>query len=81
MLNCTGGDDFSTVLQGENDIFSLLFSNFHKWFESSVRYERGAWLHVYGIPVHAWNVTFLGYMYLVLVVFFMLMNALQIKQY
>jgi hypothetical protein len=23
-----------------------------------VRYERGAWLHVYGIPVHAWNDVF-----------------------
>ena len=57
-LNCTGDEDFSKVLSGAQDFFGMLFSNFHKWSESLVRYERGAWLHVYGIHVHAWNDVF-----------------------
>jgi len=58
LLHCTGGDNFSTVLKGAYEFFGMLFSNFHKWSESLIRYERGAWLRVYGIPVHAWNDTF-----------------------
>jgi len=58
LLHCTSGDDFSTVLNGAYEFFGMLFSNFHKWSESLVRCERGAWLRVYGIPVHAWNATF-----------------------
>jgi len=54
-LNCIGGEDFSKVLAGAQDFFGVLFSNFHKWSESLVKYERGAWLRVYGIHVHAWN--------------------------
>ena len=50
-LNCTGKDDFSKVYEGAQDFFGMLFSNFHKWSESLVRYERGAWLRLYGIHV------------------------------
>ena len=57
-LHSTGDANFSKVLSEAHDFFGMLFSNFHKWSESSVRYERGAWLRVYGIPVHAWNDVF-----------------------
>ena len=57
-LHCTGGDAFSIVLKGASEFFGMLFYNFHKWYDSLIRYERGAWLRVYGIPVHAWNDTF-----------------------
>jgi hypothetical protein len=57
-LSCTGEDNFAEVLQGANEFFGMLFTNFHKWSEASTRYERGAWLRVYGIPVHAWNDSF-----------------------
>jgi len=36
----------------------MLFANTQKWSSKEVRYERGAWLRVYGVPVHAWNVSF-----------------------
>ena len=55
LLNCTGKDKFSKVYEGAQDFFGMLFSNFQKWSKSLVRYERGALLRVYGIPVHAWN--------------------------
>jgi len=57
-LHSTGDEDFLKVFSGAQYFFGMLFSNFHKWSESSVRYERGAWLRVYGIPVHAWNDVF-----------------------
>jgi hypothetical protein len=58
LLNCTGWEVFSKVLKGALDFFGMLFCNFQNWSESLVRYERGAWLRVYGIPVHAWNDNF-----------------------
>jgi len=36
----------------------MLFSNVHKWLTTEVRYERRAWLRVYGVPAHAWNDVF-----------------------
>jgi len=33
----------------------MLFNSVHKWSATDVKYERGAWLQVYGIPAHAWN--------------------------
>jgi len=36
----------------------MLFSSALKWSVEEVRYERGAWLRVYGTPVHAWNENF-----------------------
>jgi hypothetical protein len=40
------------------DFFSLLFSDFHQWLSEDSNYERGAWVRVYGIPLHAWNISF-----------------------
>jgi hypothetical protein len=33
----------------------MLFGNLQKWFDSDVRYERGAWVRIYGVPIRAWN--------------------------
>jgi len=33
----------------------MLFRNIHKWSVTDVKYERGAWVRVYGVPDHAWN--------------------------
>jgi hypothetical protein len=38
--------------------FGMLFNNIHMWSATDVRYEQGAWLRVYGVPVHAWNDAF-----------------------
>lgn len=36
----------------------MLFSDIHKWTKHDEIYERGAWLQVYGTPIHAWNELF-----------------------
>jgi len=38
--------------------FAMLFGNLHKWSTSDVKYERGAWVRAYGVPIHAWNEDF-----------------------
>jgi len=38
--------------------FDLIFSSISKWEKRVMPYHRGAWLRVYGIPLHAWNENF-----------------------
>ena len=57
-LNCFDGEDVWQVYNGAIEFFGMLFSNIHKWSVAEARYERGAWVRVYGVPVHAWNVEF-----------------------
>jgi hypothetical protein len=40
------------------EFFSMFFSNVHRWTSKDVRYERGACLRIYGIPIHAWHDVF-----------------------
>ena len=57
-LHCDGGDDIWQIFNNALHFFGMLFSNIHKWTTTDPRYERGAWLRVYGVPVHAWNEEF-----------------------
>jgi len=57
-LYCAGEKDIWQVFHEAIDFFSVLFSSAIKWSAEEVRYERGAWLRVYGTPVHAWNENF-----------------------
>jgi hypothetical protein len=57
-INSTGGDDIWHVINEAIDFFGMIFSDMQKWSSKEVRYERGAWLRVYGVPVHAWNDSF-----------------------
>lgn len=36
----------------------MFLSDVQKWSSKKLRYERGAWLRVYGTPAHAWNINF-----------------------
>ncbi|KEH19396.1 DUF4283 domain protein [Medicago truncatula] len=54
-LHCNGGEDIWQVFNDAVHFFGMLFDNIHKWSEQDTRYERGAWLRVYGVPIHAWN--------------------------
>lgn len=58
-LRCISKEDVWEVFNNAIDFFGMLFSNLHKWTTRDVGYERGAWLRVYGTPVHAWNTNFL----------------------
>lgn len=52
-LNCTDNEDIWQLFNGALNFFGMLFSNIHKWSVTKVKYERGAWLRVYGVPIHA----------------------------
>jgi len=54
-LHCTSGDDIWYVFNNALHFFGMLFQNIHKLSSKDVRYERGAWLCIYGVPVQAWN--------------------------
>jgi PIN domain nuclease of toxin-antitoxin system len=52
------GVDVLAVLNGAKDFFKLCFSNWVRWEKEVIPYRRGAWVRLYGIPLHAWNVLF-----------------------
>jgi hypothetical protein len=58
-LRCRDDGDMLKTFNEAIDFFSLLFSDFHQWLSEDSSYERGAWVRVYGTPLHAWNVSFL----------------------
>jgi hypothetical protein len=47
--------NISQIVAEAKQFFDLLFSNLVGWEKVAVPFQRGAWLRVYGIPVHAWN--------------------------
>ena len=57
-LHCNNNEDMMQVFNEEIDFFSLLFSAVHHWTSTDTKYERGAWVCVYGTPIHAWNTNF-----------------------
>jgi len=57
-LHISGGGDMWQVFHEANDFFNFLFTDIHKWTTNDEIYERGAWIRVYGTPVHAWNELF-----------------------
>ena len=57
-LHCSGGGDMLQVFYEAFDFFNMLFTDIHKWTSNDAIYERGAWVQVYGTPVHAWNELF-----------------------
>jgi len=47
-----------TVINGARDFFNMLFENFKPWNNDKASFQRGAWVRIYGIPLHAWNESF-----------------------
>jgi hypothetical protein len=46
------------VFDRAKDFFQLCFSHWVRWEKEVLPYRRGAWVRIYGIPLHAWNVHF-----------------------
>jgi hypothetical protein len=40
------------------EFFDNIFSSIVRWDQEVVPFQRGAWVRIYGIPLHAWNVDF-----------------------
>jgi hypothetical protein len=52
------GTDVLTVFDQARDFFNLCFSHWERWEKTAIPFQRGAWVRIYGIPLHAWNVNF-----------------------
>jgi hypothetical protein len=46
------------VLNSAKDFFILCFSHWVRWETTSSPFQRGAWVRIYGTPLHAWNDNF-----------------------
>ena len=48
----------SDIVREVKQFFDLIFSSLVRWDKEVLPFQRGAWLHVYEIPLHAWNELF-----------------------
>ena len=60
-LTCTGKDGLMSIISEAYDFLNMFFLGLRPWSKNEVcNYERGTWLRLYGIPLHAWNFEFLN---------------------
>lgn len=58
-LTCSGTENVMTVTTDASEFFNLFFLGLCPWSKNDeLKYERGAWLRLYGIPLHAWTTQF-----------------------
>ncbi|GAU23620.1 hypothetical protein TSUD_386090 [Trifolium subterraneum] len=57
-VRSSAGVDVWAIVDGAKEFFTLIFSNWVRWGNEGFSYQRGAWVRLYGIPIHAWNVHF-----------------------
>jgi len=50
--------DVSTILLEAAEFFNNLFSKPVRWNKDMLFRHRGAWVRIYGVPLHAWNIDF-----------------------
>ncbi|CAJ2667463.1 unnamed protein product [Trifolium pratense] len=50
--------DAMTTFNNAKEFFQLVFSSWTRWDKDEGSYRRGAWVRLYGIPLHAWNEQF-----------------------
>jgi hypothetical protein len=58
LLRMEDDGDVRSVFNGASEFFEIFFVNPIKWKKELVFRERGAWVRIYGIPLHAWNIDF-----------------------
>jgi hypothetical protein len=49
------GTDVLSVLDCAKDFFNMCFSHWVRWETAVIPFQRGAWVRIYGTPLHAWN--------------------------
>jgi hypothetical protein len=57
-VRSTAGSDIVSIMERAREFFSLIFSHWAKWEEKATSFQRGAWVRLYGVPLHAWNERF-----------------------
>ncbi|MCI18217.1 sulfate transporter, partial [Trifolium medium] len=58
LVRSTSDTDVVNILYGAKEFFNMIFSNWVRWNKEVVPSQRGAWVRLYGIPLHAWNENF-----------------------
>jgi hypothetical protein len=53
--------DVMKTVKEASEFFNLLLTNIVHWDKTVVPFHKGALLRLYGIPLHAWNESFLNY--------------------
>jgi len=59
LLKTLDDGDVSSLLSGATDFFNNFFSKPVWWNKDMLFRERGGWVRIYGVPLHAWNIDFL----------------------
>jgi hypothetical protein len=54
-IHSLSGVNVSDTVRETKQIFDLIFLHLVCWDTTVLPFQRGAWLHIYGIPLHAWN--------------------------
>ncbi|GAU35629.1 hypothetical protein TSUD_30470, partial [Trifolium subterraneum] len=57
-VRSVAGVDAMTTVSNAKESFKLVFSNWMRWENDVLPYRRGAWVRLYGVPMHAWNINF-----------------------
>jgi len=52
------GEDVSAIFSEAPHFFNNFFSTLVKWNKNVLIHERGAWVRIYGVTLHAWNINF-----------------------
>jgi len=52
------GEDVSFIISQAAEFFENFFTSPIKWNKNFVVRERGAWVRIYGVPLHTWNLDF-----------------------
>jgi hypothetical protein len=46
------------LLENAREFFDMIFSHWERWDRQATPFQWGAWVRLYGIPLHAWNEKF-----------------------
>ncbi|MCI22325.1 sulfate transporter, partial [Trifolium medium] len=58
VLHIRTAEDVMCTINSARQFFDYFFSSFVRWDKEIVPFQRGAWLRLYGIMLHAWNENF-----------------------
>ena len=54
-VHSMSGVDVSLIVKEAKQFFDMIFSNMVGWKQEVFPFQRGAWIRLYGVPLHAWN--------------------------
>lgn len=57
-VHSLSGVDVSEIVNESKQFFELIFSSMVSWKKEEFPFQRGAWIRLYGILLHAWNKSF-----------------------